>query len=452
MHGRETSQRSAVLGFGASSAALGIAAGGLAVALATHSIGPASALFLGLAVLGLAVATSAAFRAAAAPAQPPGASALAGLPGEATRELFIAVLSHELRSSLTAMVGWLEIGRSRIDDLATVRRAFDVALRNARQQSRMMDDLLDVSRMMTGRFALERRPVDLSRVAREALEGERPAAEQLRIELRARIQEPVFVEGDRGRLAQVVGNLLDNALKFNHAAGWVELVLERSARSVRLAVLDGGAGIDADALPHVFEPFWQGRSAGPLRRRGLGLGLALVRHIVELHGGRIEAQSDGTGRGCRVTIELPAIADAAAALAAEARGGAEDTESLNGLGVVAVDENDDTLGWLQYLFAMHGAMTWKARSVEEAVSLAEREHADVMISDVAVVDERFELVRRLRLRQPARAVAAVAFSSRPTEEACRRALSAGYDSFIAKPCDPGVLLRAVKAAAQRRSA
>jgi len=405
---------------------------------------------LGMVVLGLAAFAIGSFRHAKrrgrlAPRQPSR--------GDAGKDLFIALLSHEVRSSLTAMIGWLEIGRSRVEEPATVRRAFDVALRNALQQARMMDDVLDLSRMQAGKLSVERRPLDLSQVACEAIEAERPAVEHQRIELRPILQNPVFVEGDRGRLAQLVANLLDNAVKFNHSHGWIDVALERCGGVARLTVADNGAGIEASALPHIFDPFWQAPDSGAVRRRGLGLGLALARYIVDLHGGRIEAHSGGPGKGCRFVVELPAIANAEAAFAARnaRRANDEEPQALNGLGVVAVDDNEDTLSWLQHLLAMHGAMAWQARSVDEAVMLAKRQHADAIISDVASVDERCELVSKLRIFDPDRRVGVVAFSSQPSEESCQRALCAGYDEFIAKPCESAALLRAVKASCERKA-
>ena len=365
------------------------------------------------------------------------------------KDVFLATLSHELGGTLTAVIGWLEIARSKPQDPAMLRNALEIALRNAKQQALIMDDLLDISRIMSSKLALERRPVDLSRLAREALDASRPAAEGRQIELRSRIQEPVFIEGDYNRMLQALSNLLGNALKFNRSGGWVELALERAGKHARLVVADNGGGIEEAALAHIFERFWQAQPAASARGRGLGLGLALVHSIVALHDGRVYAESAGPGHGARFTIELPALAGAAALLM-DPPHGQEVEASLNGLGVVAVVRNDDTLGWLQHLLAAHGAMTWKAQSMEEAVALVERESADVMVSDLAVIDERQQPIKALRAGAWGKRVAVVALSSRPTDEECIRALAAGYDGFIGKPCDPVALVRALKAAVQRR--
>jgi signal transduction histidine kinase/CheY-like chemotaxis protein len=369
---------------------------------------------------------------------------------ERTRDVFIATLSHELRGTLTAMLGWLETARARIGERATLEKALDIVLRNARQQARIMDDLLDVSRIVSGKLELSAGPLELARLAREAIETAAPAAAEKAIALRLAAHEPVFIEGDRARMLQVIGNLLGNAIKFGKAGGWVSVSVERAGAQARVTVADNGLGIAPEALPHVFERFWQAHPAAPRARRGLGLGLALVRDIVELHGGRCRAESMGPGRGAHFTLELPLLANLLQSLSPEA---GDDAECyLNGLGVVALDQNDDTLSWLQHLLATHGAMTWKAHTVDEAVALVAREHADILISDCALVGPGEELIRALHAAPAQKRVSAVVFSSHPTEEECRRALAAGYDAFVAKPCDPGVLLRAVKAAVERRRA
>ena len=368
-----------------------------------------------------------------------------------SKDLFLAMLSHELRGTLTAVVGWLDVARSSLEDRRMLLEALDIAQRNARQQARMIEDLLDVSRIVAGKLELQRQPVELARLAREALDAWRPTAEQARVELRWRLQEPVFIEGDRARMLQVLGNLLGNAIKFNRAGGWVELALEQRGREARLAVADNGEGIAQPALAHIFERFWQAETAARRRHAGLGLGLPLVHFIVEKHGGRITAESAGPGRGARFTVRLPALLGQAPTVAPEAaRAGEEAGQSLYGLGVVALDEDRDTLGWLQHLFAAHGAATWVAHSVEEAIALVARVKPDVLISGMAMTGREGDaLIGALRALHPEKRVAALAFSADPTDEERGRALAAGYDGFVAKPCEPGALLRAVKAVTPR---
>jgi signal transduction histidine kinase len=189
-----------------------------------------------------------------------------------SKDVFLATLSHELRGALTAVIGWLDVARSSLDERTTLVRALDTALRNANQQARIIEDLLDVSRIVAGKFAVRRYPIELGRLAREALEAWQPEAAGKRIELHARVHEPIFVEGDRERLLQVMSNLIGNAIKFNRPGGWVELSLSQAGRDVRLEVSDNGSGIAREAMPHIFERFWQAPSRA--RRSGLGWGSA----------------------------------------------------------------------------------------------------------------------------------------------------------------------------------
>jgi signal transduction histidine kinase/CheY-like chemotaxis protein len=368
-----------------------------------------------------------------------------------SKDVFLATLSHELRGALTAVIGWLDVARSSLDERTTLVRALDTALRNANQQARIIEDLLDVSRIVAGKFAVRRYPIELGRLAREALEAWQPEAAVKRIELHARVHEPVFVEGDRERLLQVMSNLIGNAIKFNRPGGWVELSLSQAGRDVRLEVSDNGSGIAREAMPHIFERFWQAPSRA--RRAGLGLGLPLVHHIVELHEGRVAAESRGPGQGARFSVLLPGLTEREQALAAGAHEPEEARPSLHGLGVVAVDEDEDTLGWLQHLFARHGAMTWTAHSAAEAIDQLSRVHPDVVVSGMAITGQEARwLIRALHAPQAAKPVAALAFSREPTDEERDGALAAGYDGFVAKPCDPGVLVRAVRAVVERAGA
>ncbi|HUG79448.1 MAG TPA: HAMP domain-containing sensor histidine kinase, partial [Burkholderiales bacterium] len=225
-----------------------------------------------------------------------------------SKDLFLATLSHELRGPLTAVIGWLDVGRFSLGDAGMLRQCLDIAMRNAKQQARIIDDLLDVSRIVSGKFSVERRPLELSRLAEEVVEACRPAAAEKPVELRCRVTQPAFIEGDRERMFQVLSNLIGNAIKFSRPGGWVEVALDCAGVQVRLEVSDNGEGIAADALPHVFERFWQGNASGARKHAGLGLGLSLVRYIVELHAGRIEAESAGPGQGSRFTVTLPRLA------------------------------------------------------------------------------------------------------------------------------------------------
>jgi signal transduction histidine kinase/CheY-like chemotaxis protein len=367
------------------------------------------------------------------------------------KDVFLATLSHELRGPLTAVIGWLDIARGSLEDRNTLRRALGTASRNARQQARIIDDLLDMSRILSGKFPVDRRPMDLGRLVREALEAARLDAAEKALELRCSVLTPALVLGDRQRLHQALGNLIGNAIKFSRVGGWVEVAVERGGDNLRLIVADNGSGISRDALPHIFERFWQ----APGARRGhggLGLGLPLVRHIVEAHEGHVLAESAGAGRGARFIVELPALAPSqtAAVPAEQARSTEAGDSRLEGLAVLAVDD-DDMLGWLQMALARHGAATWCARSAEEGLRLFRRVRPDLLISELRLPDrDGYALIRGVRERAGT-GIGALAHSGEATQEARERALAEGYDAFLAKPCDTETLIATLAGLAQKRS-
>jgi hypothetical protein len=231
------------------------------------------------------------------------------------KDQFLAMLSHELRSPLTAITGWVRMVRKKLDDPAFVVQAIEVIERNADLQVRLVDDLLDVSRVVSGKLALDRRPVDLGRLVLAVVETVRPAATARRIRLDASIEAAAVVHGDAARLQQIVGNLLGNSIKFTPEQGRVTVRVDRSATEALITVADTGHGIRADFLPHVFEAFRQ--QADALTNRvagsGVGLGLAIVRHLVVAHGGTITAASGGEGLGATFTVRLPLHETAGAA-------------------------------------------------------------------------------------------------------------------------------------------
>lgn len=367
-----------------------------------------------------------------------------------SKDVFLATLSHELRGPLTAVIGWLDVARDSLEDRTTLRRALDTALRNAKQQARIIEDLLDMSRIVSGKFSVDRHAMDLGRLAREVIEAWRFSAAEKAVELRYAGQPAALVRGDRQRLNQALGNLIDNAIKFNRPGGWVEVRLERRGANFLLVVTDNGAGIPREALPHIFERFWQAQG-GTRGYGGLGLGLPLVQHIVELHEGRVWAESGGPGHGARFTVELPALAPSqAAAIPAEHAPTAGRDSRLAGLAVLAVDDDDDTLGWLQLALARHGAVIWSASSAEEGLALFQRVKPDLLISDLTLPGrDGYALIRALRARAGA-ALGALALSGQASQGARERALAEGYDAFLAKPCDTEALLAALAEIADKR--
>ena len=230
------------------------------------------------------------------------------------KEEFLATLSHELRTPLNALLGWTHILKTRVSDEQFRSRALEIIERNARAQAVLIDDLLDVSRVVSGKLKIERRPIDLQDVVLAAVEAIRPLARDKQQDMTLSVvSPPPTVFGDPDRLRQVISNLLSNAVKFTPERGRIELVLEPRERDVQVTVSDTGAGIDPAFLPHVFERFRQADTSTTRSQGGLGLGLAIVRHIVELHGGAVTAKSEGRGKGTRVIVRLPLRSEAAAA-------------------------------------------------------------------------------------------------------------------------------------------
>ena len=223
------------------------------------------------------------------------------------KDRFLGMVSHELRTPLTAVLGWLDIAAGCAGENLLLRKALDTAKRNARQQQRIIEDLIDVSRIVSGKFTVQKVPLELASLVREAVDDCRPAAAEKGVALAARVETRGMVAADAGRMHQVLGNLIGNAIKFNPSGGWVLVSLAEDGDEIEMAVTDSGVGIEARALPHVFEQFWQAERPESERSHGLGLGLALVRHIVELHGGSVSAQSDGPGRGARFSVRLPKL-------------------------------------------------------------------------------------------------------------------------------------------------
>jgi signal transduction histidine kinase len=227
------------------------------------------------------------------------------------KDEFLAMVSHELRTPLSAILGWTKILRTREADPSITPQALEIIERNAATESRLVEDLLDISRLATGHFRLHMRPLEITPVLHAAIDTVRPAIEAKALDLRTKVDGTAMVLGDQERLQQVLWNLLSNAVKFTPERGAVEVVVQQVNTHARILVSDTGPGIDAAALPHIFERFHQGSQADGKRRGGLGLGLAIARHVAELHGGTLRAESAGRGKGARFVLELPTLADRA---------------------------------------------------------------------------------------------------------------------------------------------
>jgi signal transduction histidine kinase/ActR/RegA family two-component response regulator len=363
-----------------------------------------------------------------------------------SKDEFVAIVSHELRTPLGAISGWAQLLQSGTLDEAQRARALEVITRNTRLQAQLLNDLLDVSRMVTGNLNIELRPVELAMVVAAAVDAVRPEAERRQVGIFFTTQPSVgLVEGDPDRLQQIVWNLLTNAIKFTPPSGRIDVVLEREGKEVVLSVSDTGAGIAPELLPHVFERFRQGTSSAARSQGGLGIGLALVQHLVELHGGRIRAESQGEHRGARFTVSLPACEQAAvrsaeddASTAAPAASGA-----LAGLRVLVVDDDDDARELVATVLARSGAEVVTAASASEALHRLDERRPDVLVSDIAMPRVTgLDLMEQVR-RRPGPPLPAIALSAYGRVEDRERALRAGFDLHLVKPVETRALLAAV---------
>jgi PAS domain S-box-containing protein len=359
------------------------------------------------------------------------------------KDHFLATLSHELRSPLTPILGWTTLLRSGQLGPAEVPRALEVIERNVRLQSQLIDDLLDVSRIVSGKLRMDLRSVDLRVVVEAGLDAVRAVADARGVELDMDLgAAPVRVVGDQERLQQVVWNLATNAVKFSPRGSVVRVELDLEDASARLRVQDQGIGISAEFLPHVFDRFQQAASGTTRTHGGLGLGLAIVRHIVQAHGGTTAAASDGLGRGACFTVVLPRESEAPRADPPAPAASREALRSaLSGRTILVVDDEAGVRELLAVVLGRQGALVVSAASVEEAVALFEAEKPDLVVSDIAMPGaDGYALAHRLRLRE-ASSVAAVALTAYAAPEDAARALAAGYRAHIAKPVDPDVVVR-----------
>jgi CheY-like chemotaxis protein len=365
------------------------------------------------------------------------------------------MLSHELRTPLSAIVGWAHMLRTGGLDEATAARAIETIDRNAKVQNQLIEDILDVSRIVAGKFHLDMRTVDLVRVVEAACDTVAPTAGAkgvtVRQELAPEVRPVCPAIGDPDRLQQVVWNLLSNAIKFTPRGGVVTVELRRREPSSELEIVvrDTGTGITADFLPHIFERFRQA-GTGARRHGGLGLGLSIVRHIVEMHGGTVDATSGGEGQGSAFTVCLPFI-DAAAEgervlpLSRE-EAGLEQAPRLDGVRVLVVEDEADARHLLAAVLQKRGARVYMAASAAEALEVLQRERPDVLLSDIALQDrDGYDLIRQVRAL-PAEGggrIPAAALTGYGRLEDRMRALSAGFQLHAAKPVEPAELVAVV---------
>ena len=361
------------------------------------------------------------------------------------KDEFLATLSHELRTPLNAVLGWTRVLRAASISSDTQVRALESIERNARAQARLIEDLLEVSRIVTGKLRLQVRPADLAAIVGAAIEVIQPAASAKRIRIISEIEaRPAMTSGDPDRLQQVIWNLLSNAVKFTGPGGEVTVHLRREDGFV-VTVSDSGIGIDPTFLPHIFEPFRQADGSTNREHGGLGLGLAIVRQIVELHGGTVAARSAGRNRGSTFEVRLPSELseeeqlvkpDPSAAALSPAR---MDPHLLSGVHVLVVDDEEDARELMRTTFEAYGAQVSAAGGTSEAMELFDRALPDVLVSDIGMpLQDGYALIKRVRALRPDRGglVPAVALTAYASPSDRLAALAAGYQAHISKPYDP----------------
>jgi CheY-like chemotaxis protein/nitrogen-specific signal transduction histidine kinase len=370
------------------------------------------------------------------------------------KDEFLATLSHELRTPLNAILGWAQILRSGAADEGDLAEGLEAIERNARAQTQLIGDLLDMSRIISGKIKLERQPVDLVGMIAAAIETIRPAADAKQIQVRPVLNLPAAIAlGDPHRLQQVLWNLLTNSVKFTPAGGIVRIVLSGSGSTARVAVIDSGEGIAADFLPYVFARFRQADAAPSRRFGGLGLGLAIARHLVEIHGGSISAHSDGPGTGATFTMALP-LSESAAPIT-PATGNAAPAPRLGRVNVLVVDDEPDARHLVRRVLEGAEARVVTAGSAAEAFIELDRGAIDILICDLGMPEvDGYALIRKLRLdaSSPARSIPAVALTAYARGEEQHKALESGFQVHIAKPFSAIELVNTVAALTVNTSA
>ena len=377
------------------------------------------------------------------------------------KDEFLSVLSHELRTPLSAIQAWghlLAAGRARPEEM---RQAGEVIVRNAQVQRRVIDDLLDIGRIVSGRLRVEMEPVDPVQIANAVLDTIRPAALARKIRIVATLEPGIAtVRADPARLQQVLWNLLSNSVKFTPEGGLVELAIDRSEGQLRFRVTDNGKGIGADFLPRVFERFAQGDASRSRQHGGLGLGLAIAKQLMDLQGGTISAASPGEGLGATFTVTLPlsgagaprvALAPAATTGSWNMEGAGLDRSDLSGIKVLVVDDEADALESLSRTLTDSGAIVFAAQSAQAAIGLVQTKSPHVLVSDIGMPEmDGYELLRRVRaldgVSADLPAIALTAFA-RPSDRL--HSLRAGYIAHLTKPADLLQLLATISAAAGR---
>ena len=371
-----------------------------------------------------------------------------------TKDEFLATVSHELRTPLNAILGWTRMLRTGAVAPAALGRALETIERNARVQTQLVEDILDVSRIIAGKLRVEVKHLDLHSVVRAAMDAVRPAAQNKGVELSGDFAPgSADFYGDPNRLQQVTWNLLVNAIKFTPEGGRVEVKIARRDSHVELSVADTGSGISPDFLPHVFDRFRQADNSITRAQGGLGLGLAIVRHLVEVHGGTVRVESEGVpGKGSRFIVRMPVRAVGLTDTAPAEEAALEVPLTLTGLEVLVVDDEADARELITAVLVSYGAKVRSAASADEAVRALHERLSDVLISDIGMpTEDGYALIRRLRALPAERGgkIPAGALTAYASAEDHRRALEAGFQAHLTKPVEPAHLAMLVATLAGR---
>lgn len=376
------------------------------------------------------------------------------------KDEFLAVVSHELRTPLNAITGWAGMLTSGVLDPVRTKRALETIERNARAQAQLIEDLLDVTRITSGKLRLEIRRIDVTGVADLALESVRFAAEAKGVIVTSMVEPGVpAIVGDPDRVQQIIWNLLSNAIKFTPSGGRVCLTMVKKAGEVEISVEDTGKGITADFLPHVFERFRQADGSATRTSGGLGLGLAIVRHLVELHGGTIAAMSEGLGKGATFTVRLPSVVESRPGDGPPVNGAAlrqkyGNRPELQGLHVLVVDDEADAREMVRTILETCGLTVTTASSAAEAYEQLGRQQPAVIVSDVAMPGEDgLSFIRRVRALDASAGgrIPAIALTAYARVEDRENALDAGFTSHVAKPLNASELFAVLSSLAARRA-
>ncbi len=368
------------------------------------------------------------------------------------KDLFLATLSHELRTPLNSILGWIQLLRGKADTI-DANHGLEVIERNAKAQSEIISDILFVSRIITGKLTLNLKPIDLIPVVEEAVEVLLPSVQAKNIHLNVVFDPKIKqIKGDHERLKQVFWNILSNAVKFTPPDGQINVRAFVSGTQIEIEISDSGAGIEPEFLPLIFERFSQADSSYTRKVGGLGLGLAIVRHLVEIHGGEVSVASEGLGRGAAFTVKLPALAAQTADFAANGNSGKsaapiETSKPTEGIHILLVEDNDDSREMLSVLFAQANLQITAVASAAEALAELERIKPDILISDIGMPDEDgYALIRKVRQFAPEKGgqIPAIALTGYASLQDRAAALKAGYHEHLSKPVDIDELLKLVK--------